>query len=163
MPSETNKSVTNATVGTPPNTGNVTSFSRSPDPKAETPPIGNALRQLYLSLCVSSAKPLSSTTMGPIIGGIVSGIIILGFAIVSVVWYRLKKSEKRESLPTAYHVEELPSSIPPPNPKTPVSVAYQVDPPGYTEKNAYYDAKSPLNYDAKSPLTEYTTLSPRKD
>lgn len=82
--------------------------------------------------------------MGAIIGGVVSGIIVLGFAIVGVVWYRRKKSERRKSRPTAYHVEELPSSIPPPNPKSPVSVAYQIDPPGYTEKNAYFDAKSPL-------------------
>ena len=78
--------------------------------------------------------------------------MVLAIAIVGVWWYRRKNSKNKNSQPTAPLVEKLPSSLPSPDPTKTVSMTYNVDPPGYTEKNAYFGIKSPL--------ASYITLGP---
>jgi len=68
------------------------------------------------------------------------------------MWYRLKNAKNGKVQSTAPHLEELPSSPAPPNPIIMGSMTYEVDPPGYTEKNAYFGITSPLS--------NYITLSP---
>ncbi len=86
------------------------------------------------------------------IGGIVAGAMLLTITLVGVLWYRFKNSRKRKPISTAPLVEELNPSLALPSHTITSSTAYKVDPPGYTEKNAYFGIKSPLaNYITFSP------------
>ena len=85
------------------------------------------------------------------IGGIVLGITVLTLAIATVLWYRFKRHSKTgRSRFTAPPVEDLPSPSVPPKSTRSRSMTY--DPPGYTEKNAYFGIETPPgNSSALSP------------
>ena len=99
---------------------------------------------LYTFHCVTFYLPLSSlsnTNLARIVGGIVSGITALALAILGTLWYRSKKrskkGERRWPLPPSNEIHPEPT---PPVPETLSAVTY--DPPGYTEKNAYFGIQS---------------------
>ena len=78
----------------------------------------------------------SRMVLGPIVGGVLSGIIVVILALAGILWYRFKKcSTKGKPQPTASPLAELPpeSALS----KTRMSLT-TYDPPGYTEKNAYF-------------------------
>lgn len=86
------------------------------------------------------------------IGGIVGGTMLLTIAIVGVSWYRFKNSKERKPLPSAPLVKELYPSLGPPCHIITGSMTHDVDPPGYTEKNAFFGITSPLvNYITSRP------------
>ena len=86
------------------------------------------------------------------IGAIVAGMILLTITVVGVLWYRFKKSRKRTPLPAAPLVKELYPSLAPTSHTITGSMTNDVDPPGYTEKNAFFGITSPLaHYFTSSP------------
>lgn len=86
------------------------------------------------------------------IGGIVAGIMLLTIAIVGSLWYRCKNSRKRKPLPAAPLGKEIYPSLAPPSHTITDLMTHDVDPPGYTEKNAFFGITFPLgNYITSSP------------
>jgi len=75
------------------------------------------------------------------IGGILSGTTVFVLAIVGFLLYRSKKRSKKSERrrPPPLLGEHSPEPTPP-NPRTTSVIAY--DPPGYTEKNAYFGIQS---------------------
>jgi len=90
-----------------------------------------------------------TTPLGPLVGGIVSGVALLTLAIVGVLWYRFKNNSRNAN-------PEGPLPSPPSESMTMVSMSY--DPPGYTEKNAYFGIAS--NYSSMGPTAEKGQVDP---
>jgi hypothetical protein len=100
-------------------------------------------------------SPPSSALHTALAGGIVLGIIIVILPIAGVLWYYCfkKDSTTGEAQRTAPSVGSPPPSTPPPTPQKMGVLTY--DPPGYTEKNAYFSIQSPLaNHSALNPSTQ---------
>ena len=77
------------------------------------------------------------------VGGIVSGIVVLALAVVGALWHRSKRRSKKNDRqwppPLSNELSPKPTA---PVPKTLSAVTY--DPPGYTEKNTYFGIQSLL-------------------
>jgi len=89
----------------------------------------------------------------------VSGISVFILVLAGILWYRFKKNSRTgKSQCTAPLLAKLPPEPAPQKDKTMIIVAY--DPPGYTEKNAYFGIQSLANSSSIGPTPQKGLLVP---
>jgi hypothetical protein len=84
----------------------------------------------------------STVNTGAIIGAAISGAVLVFIIAATLLWCILKRKEKKlQGSPIASHIRNPSLSQPPLN-RTPRTSMFKAEPPGYTEKNAYFNLAS---------------------